>query len=778
MGAALLVRGHGIHQSAVHLSDLEGRVGDALGLVRLVDLDQLQSACPLVVEGELLALGPFFNENALGRSIQDILLAWDPDLFCGNGGSGGEARQQDLSIPVRHILTLVGAERHTAGIGHQEGDPLQRLVFSALDILLDGQIHARDVVHGKRLRICGIYRDHLPLCSGINGESGQAPGFLDHDGSHNRNTNLATLIGRVEAQGGQVPIGVIHKLAGCVAQFELHPSQRLGSELVQFFDDEIPGRLIDKAERLSAFAALDLDALGGGVQHHAVRDLEFLCGNGDAWLQIGDDDTSVLPRDVFAVAAANDRPGAVGHEEGDSLQRDVSGFGFQVLFNGQRGLGDVLHVHMVAAAIAVPGGASSANGPVPSGNNAVAGAVADNDRPGRRIEDIAGRHPGFHNNDRGIGDEARHRHGPIGPCGVAANEVAIAVPQSKFRVGYRFPADRVPFRDSQCAEGFVVYRDRLGVRRIDCDGLNPGGFVNDVPRTGGQLLCDHSSHHRHPNLPGVVGLEPALAGQMPKVVIHKAAVRVGQFKLYICQGLLRNFVQFPNHKVSRLLVVEAEDVRPVIADLDGFRRSIQHYAVRDLDLPRGDGGPRLQTGDHHTSILAGDVLAVAVADYGPAAVRDQEGHALQGLVLAALLLDVLFNDKRILGSIVKIGVLNIVRIDNDGLAPGIGIDGIAGDRSLLGDDHRPHDAIDGNGPVRPGVVDAVGGHLAVFIIHHAAGGVGHLELYPGQGRLAVQTAVLVDHQGPQGLIAELQRYRLPGLDLRRLGRIIQQIPRF
>ena len=226
-----------------------------------------------------------------------------------------------------------------------------------------------------------------------------------------------------------MPIGVIHELAGGVAQFELHPSQRLGSELVQFFDDEIPGRLIDKAERLPAFAALDLDALGGGVQHHAVRDLEFLCGNGDPRFQIGDDDTSVLPRDEFAVAAANDRPRAVGHEEGDSLQRDVSGFGFQVLFNGQRGLGDVLHVHMVAAAaIAAPGGASSADGPVPSGDNAVAGVVADNDRPGRGIENIAGRHPGFHNHDGGIGDEAGDGHGPIGPSGVAANEVPIAVP--------------------------------------------------------------------------------------------------------------------------------------------------------------------------------------------------------------------------------------------------------------------------------------------------------------------------------------------------------------
>ena len=53
--------------------------------------------------------------------------------------------------------------------------------------------------------------------------------------------------------------------------------------------------------------------------------------------------------------------------------------------------------------------------------------VADNDRLGRGIEDIVGRHPAFKNHDSGIGDEARYRHGPIGPSGVAANHVSITL---------------------------------------------------------------------------------------------------------------------------------------------------------------------------------------------------------------------------------------------------------------------------------------------------------------------------------------------------------------
>ena len=159
-----------------------------------------------------------------------------------------------------------------------------------------------------------------------------------------------------------MPKIVVHILPGGIAQFELHSSQRLGSELVQFFDNEIPGCLIDKAERLPTFAALNLNTLGCGVQHHAVRDLEFLRGHSDSRLQIGDDDTPVLPGNVFTVTAANNRPGAISHEEGDALQGDVASFGFQVLFNGQCGFGDVLHIQ-VAASASAPGGASSAGGP-------------------------------------------------------------------------------------------------------------------------------------------------------------------------------------------------------------------------------------------------------------------------------------------------------------------------------------------------------------------------------------------------------------------------------
>ena len=113
-------------------------------------------------------------------------------------------------------------------------------------------------------------------------------------------------------------------------------------------------------------------------------------------------------------------------------------------------------------------------------------------------------------------------------------------------------------------------------------------------------------------------------------------------------------------------------------------------------------------------------------------------------MLAAFLLKVLFNDEGVLWGVIKVGVLHIIRVDHNGLTPGLRIDGVAGNCGLLRDDHRAHDSLDGDGPVRLSVVDSVAGDLPVFIIHDTAGGVGHFELDSGQGRLAVQAAVLAD----------------------------------
>ena len=142
-------------------------------------------------------------------------------------------------------------------------------------------------------------------------------------------------------------------------------------------------------------------------------------------------------------------------------------------------------------------------------------------------------------------------------------------------------------------------------------------------------LLDHDgSDNRNTDLPGVIGCEPALAGQMPKGVVHKTAVGVGQLELNACQRLLRDRIQFSDHQIAGFLVVEAEDVCPAVADFDGLGRTVQHHTLWNLDLPCDDRSTGLYAGDDHPAILTGDVLAVAVADYGSAAVRDQEGHAL------------------------------------------------------------------------------------------------------------------------------------------------------
>ena len=45
--------------------------------------------------------------------------------------------------------------------------------------LLNCEGGSRGIVHGNRLGVCGIDRDHLPFSSGVNGVIGQRFGFLD-----------------------------------------------------------------------------------------------------------------------------------------------------------------------------------------------------------------------------------------------------------------------------------------------------------------------------------------------------------------------------------------------------------------------------------------------------------------------------------------------------------------------------------------------------------------------------------------------------------------------
>ena len=118
---------------------------------------------------------------------------------------------------------------------------------------------------------------------------------------------------------------------------------------------------------------------------------------------------------------------------------------------------------------------------------------------------------------------------------------------------------------------------------------------------------------------------------MTEGVIHEAAVRVGQFKFNICQRFLTDPIQFPDDQIPCLLIDKTEGIRALVADFDSFRRTVQHHAVRHLDLT--DNGSR--AGGHpvndDTAILPGDELTVAAADHSAAGIGDQESDALQGL---------------------------------------------------------------------------------------------------------------------------------------------------
>ena len=245
---------------------------------------------------------------------------------------------------------------------------------------------------------------------------------------------------------------VVHIAAGGIAQFELHPGQRLRGQLIQFLDHEVSRCLIDHPERLALLTRFDEDALGTAVQDYAVRHGNFLCGNRGSRLQVGNHDPAIFVGGKLTVAAADHSAGLVRNEERCPLQRLLAALGFQILLDSEGDLGNILHDYIVSAAAGSSRRGISSVGSSTAGragDRAAVAAVADRDDMGRGVKDIIGGHPGFHHDHRRIGSKARHGHGPIDPGGVTANEVPVAVFQNKLRIGHGLSSNRVLFRERQ-----------------------------------------------------------------------------------------------------------------------------------------------------------------------------------------------------------------------------------------------------------------------------------------------------------------------------------------
>ena len=207
-------------------------------------------------------------------------------------------------------------------------------------------------------------------------------------------------------------------------------------------------------------------------------------------------------------------------------------------------------------------------------------------------------------------------------------------------------------------------------------------------------------------------------------------------------------------------------------NLDVLGGAIKDKPLHGLDLTGDDHGAGFNAMQDDLAGFVRVVEAVVRADSGPGAVHYSESHAGKRLVLGAL--HKFADDKRGRGGIVEIDGLRVVRVDYQGLRPGVGVDAVAGDRLQLRHDDRTGDAGEDDLAVAVRVVDTVGGHLPVLVVHHLPIGVLDLEFHALQGRI-VQGTQLIDNQVPEGLVKHFQGIRLMVLDLHGMGSIIQQV---
>ena len=134
---AIAAGGDGIHQLAVHLPNFKGHALDALGLVRLGDLDQLQTAHRGVVEGQGLHLAGL-DLNGLRRAVQHIPVQ-RLGFLGGNGGAGLQVGDGDAAVLISIAVTVVGVGHRAGAVGDQELHALHGLVLGAFHKFLDDE---------------------------------------------------------------------------------------------------------------------------------------------------------------------------------------------------------------------------------------------------------------------------------------------------------------------------------------------------------------------------------------------------------------------------------------------------------------------------------------------------------------------------------------------------------------------------------------------------------------------------------------------------------------
>ena len=369
----------------------------------------------------------------------------------------------DLTGFIRDELPVALPNRFARTGGDQEGHTLQGRCRT-LNVFLNHERRIRSVVEGQRLGVFRVDSHGLGLRPRVNGIARDSLRLLDHDSPGDpADADLAIFIGGIQAQAGQMPVGVVHIAALSVGQFKLHAGQRLAGQLVQLPDHQGPLLLVVEPEGLH-LTLFNLDRLGRAVQDVTLQSFDFTRGDGGARLQVRDDNAAVLIGNVLSVAAAHHRAGAVGDQESHSLHGRCRAL--DIFFNHQRrgrGVGKIEGLGVV-------------------------GIHLDRLGPRGRVDDIAG-------------DGLRLRHDqcahhtvnldfavPVGIVEPVAGDVAILIRDilssgSGHAEGnplQRLSCQGIPLVNDQAAGLRVGDDHRLGVSALADDHVDRGG-IHNVP---------------------------------------------------------------------------------------------------------------------------------------------------------------------------------------------------------------------------------------------------------------------------------------------------------
>ena len=194
------------------------------------------------------------------------------------------------------------------------------------------------------------------------------------------------------------------------------------------------------------------------------------------------------------------------------------------------------------------------------------------------------------------------------------------------------------FLENQRCRGFVIKGQRLRVVGVDYHGLCAGGFIDGIARNRLGFRCYHGANDtENSDLTGFIGVINAVAGQFAVGVQDKAAIRVGDLKLYALQRLpVGTGADLADDEISGRLVQKLQMRRFAALDERVLGAVIQQVARFCPDFTGDDRHAGFQTIHQNFACGIGGEAAVVVTEIIAAAVGQQELYAGERFVLAVI----------------------------------------------------------------------------------------------------------------------------------------------